>query len=83
VIPVEPAAFVADKRKFHDKSYKNSSHSSNGGKRNSYFCEHCKIYGHSIERCFKIHGYPNYTKSLPNKKFVANSVNFEENATHI
>ena len=51
--------------------------------KNSYFCEHCKISGHSIEWCFKIYGYPNSTKSLPNKKFAANSVNSEENATHI
>ncbi|KAK2634033.1 hypothetical protein Ddye_028825 [Dipteronia dyeriana] len=21
-----------------------------------YFCTHCKVYGHSLERCFKIHG---------------------------
>ena len=29
VIPTEPAAFVVDKRKFHDRNYKNGSHSSN------------------------------------------------------
>ena len=23
-----------------------------------YFCDHCKIPGHSIQRCFKIHGHP-------------------------
>ncbi|XP_074377264.1 uncharacterized protein LOC141718779 [Apium graveolens] len=24
----------------------------------NYYCTHCKVPGHSIERCFKIHGYP-------------------------
>ncbi|XP_074351993.1 uncharacterized protein LOC141691152 [Apium graveolens] len=26
--------------------------------RSSYYCTNCKINGHSIERCFKIHGFP-------------------------
>ncbi|XP_056688214.1 uncharacterized protein [Spinacia oleracea] len=24
----------------------------------SYFCDHCKVNGHSTERCFKLHGFP-------------------------
>lgn len=24
----------------------------------SYYCDHCKVPGHSKKRCFKIHGYP-------------------------
>lgn len=27
-------------------------------RRSMYYCDNCKIPGHSIERCFKIHGYP-------------------------
>lgn len=27
-------------------------------KENVYFCTHCKINGHSVDRCFKLHGYP-------------------------
>lgn len=23
------------------------------------FCEHCNINGHIVDKCFKIHGYPN------------------------
>lgn len=48
-------AFHADKRKYH---HPNSHKSSFSGKRNNYYCEHCKISGHSLERCFKVHGYP-------------------------
>ena len=30
-----------------------------GNKRSgSYFCDHCKAYGHSVKRFWKIHGYP-------------------------
>lgn len=25
---------------------------------NSYFCEHSQMSGHSVQRCYKIHGYP-------------------------
>ncbi|VFQ93811.1 unnamed protein product [Cuscuta campestris] len=32
------------------------------GKKSKYFCQHCKVFGHSIERCFKIHGYPKTNK---------------------
>lgn len=35
----------------------NGSNFKKGGKPN-YFCNHCKIPGHSMERCFKLHGYP-------------------------
>lgn len=27
-------------------------------RQNSYYCTHCKMNGHSIERCWKIHGFP-------------------------
>ena len=41
------------------------------GKKPTYFCDHCKILGHSISRCFKLHGYPNRNKHPSNKKYAA------------
>lgn len=39
----------------------------------AYFCDHCKIPGHSKERCFKLNGYPpGFTpgyKSTQQRKF--------------
>lgn len=63
---IEPMAFATEK-------WKSSPHrrNTNNGRRPNYFCEHCKIAGHSIDRCFKIHGFPNKNKSVPEKKFVA------------
>ena len=29
-----------------------------GQDRRQYFCDHCKIAGHTIQRCYKIHGFP-------------------------
>ena len=29
------------------------------GKRSSLFCEHCKKTGHTMDKCYKLHGYPN------------------------
>lgn len=41
----------------HSQSAAQSQNRSN--KRASfYFCDHCKVRGHSKERCFKIHGHP-------------------------
>ncbi|XP_056692751.1 uncharacterized protein [Spinacia oleracea] len=33
----------------------------------NYYCTHCQIQGHSVERCFKIHGYPPGFKTRDNK----------------
>lgn len=75
----ESLAFVAD------KTYKYkppSQHFSSGGgskypnvsgtKRPGcyYYCTHCKIPGHSLERCFKLHGFPPGYKPKE-KKFAA------------
>lgn len=64
-------AFVADKRRFNPSTSRNSnfqkmSFTNTGNARASgktytkpaYFCNHCKIPGHSMERCFKLNGYP-------------------------
>lgn len=40
-------------------------------KKSYYFCENCKISGHSIERCFKIHGYPGKNKTTQTRKYAA------------
>jgi len=29
------------------------------GRRASLFCEHCKRTGHTMDKCYKLHGYPN------------------------
>ena len=41
-------------------------------------CDHCKISGPSIDRCFNIHGYPPSTKS---RKCVAALVHYAANDT--
>ena len=65
----ESMAFLADKHKFNQNySHKNPS----GGKRNNYFCNHCKISGHSLERCFKIYEYPPSNKSSQYKRPATN-----------
>ena len=63
--------FGVYRRKFHDKSWGRNQNST-GSKRPSYFCEHCKMSGHSVERCFKIHRYPQQKKKiLKTRKFAA------------
>lgn len=28
------------------------------GRKSKFFCDHCKIWGHSIDSCYKVHGPP-------------------------
>nr|XP_017256623.1 PREDICTED: uncharacterized protein LOC108226191 [Daucus carota subsp. sativus] len=70
----ESLAFVADNKKHTDAAISGSKPSAANlpGKRNTkYYCTHCKINGHSIERCFKINGYPPGFKGFKDKKLAA------------
>ena len=39
--------------------------------KNDKFCQHCKIKRHSIDQCFKIHGYPDWYKEKYGTKTAA------------
>ncbi|XP_030480791.1 uncharacterized protein LOC115697799 [Cannabis sativa] len=42
-------------------------------KRGRPFCTHCNMHGHTIEKCYKIHGYPpRYNKGGKSKDAAAN-----------
>lgn len=62
-------------RKFYPKNHGDSAISSqNFNKKKpgaNYYCTNCKISGHSIDRCFKIHGFPAGFKPNRNKRVVA------------
>lgn len=47
------------------------------GKKSKYFCDVCKIWGHSIERCFKVHGSPNGQKPDFKAKTLAGTTQVE------
>jgi len=32
------------------------------GRRSQLFCTHCKRSGHAVEKCYKIHGHPSFSK---------------------
>lgn len=53
----------------NNRQQANTNSSTNRSKPN-YFCTHCNVSGHSVERCFKIHGYPPGFKSQ-NRKVAA------------
>lgn len=66
----ESLAFLTDRKRFPDTNLKNNDVSgkanNNTGNRtfnknklgSNYYCTNCKVPGHSIDRCFKIHGFP-------------------------
>ncbi|XP_074382101.1 uncharacterized protein LOC141724010 [Apium graveolens] len=43
-----------------------------------YFCSHCKIPGHSYERCFKVHGFPPGFKPRQNSRVAVFSYGNQE-----
>jgi len=61
----------------------NSNYPYNGGfhktttSRRQFFCDHCKMTGHIVQRCYKIHGYPPGHK-LHKVKRLAASVSQEQ-----
>ncbi|KAJ0053636.1 hypothetical protein Pint_01350 [Pistacia integerrima] len=64
-------AVKTDVAKFGGSSSQNSqnsnSNASKNQKRDRLYCTHCKILGHTVDRCYKIHGYP------PGYKFRSNN----------
>lgn len=72
----EPIACRVEKRKFQERGPNKNSTEFNKNKRQHLYCDHCKITGHSKDRCWKIIGYPpNFkgnTWKRGNDKFSAN-----------
>ena len=71
------ACKIENKRKYGEKGKFVQS------KKASYNCEHCKIHGHSIERCWKIHEYPpNYRPNTWKKETVGKANTVQTNTQH-
>ena len=74
-------AFVTRTNNGRKDTQGSSSHS--GFNRNTFqkkerpFCTHCNFHGHTIERCYKIHGYPPGYKPRP--KTQTGSTQFSAN----
>ncbi|XP_062109538.1 uncharacterized protein LOC133821021 [Humulus lupulus] len=50
-------------------------------RRNRPFCSHCNMLGHTIERCYKIHGYPpGYHKPNKTPEATANQIQTNDSA---
>ncbi|KAL5539285.1 hypothetical protein UlMin_045376 [Ulmus minor] len=64
-------AVKTDVAKFDGSGSQNSQNSNSSAsknqKRDRPYCTHCKILGHTMDRCYKIHGYP------PGYKFRSNN----------
>lgn len=64
-------------RKLKLKNFKKNNYENNDGinkpsrPASNYLCTHCNISRHTIERCFKIHGYPSGFQTKFNRKVVA------------
>ncbi|KAA8523936.1 hypothetical protein F0562_010359 [Nyssa sinensis] len=52
-------------------SQNSNSSASKNQKRDKPYCTHCKIRGHTVDRCYKIHGYPPGYKFRSNNNFNA------------
>ena len=73
--PTDSMVFAVDRKQYYQRhsDHHTQDRSISGNKRHaSYVCEHCKIPGHSIERCFKIHSYPPNSRRQLTKKIATN-----------
>lgn len=48
-----------------------------------YYCTHCKIKGHSRERCFKLNGYPPNFKLRNRDRAVSNFGQVNQASAHV
>ena len=48
-----------------DSSTKAYHGAGRGQQKTRPFCSHCKILGHTVDRCYKLHGYPPGLKPKP------------------
>ncbi|KAL2901944.1 Retrovirus-related Pol polyprotein from transposon RE1, partial [Bienertia sinuspersici] len=60
-----------------------SRYNNNKRPASSYYCSHCKIHGHSYERCFKVHGYPPGFKGFKEKKVAETVQHSADSATSV
>lgn len=60
---ITPMACRIEKRKFQDFKNKNKGEFRNKKPNSNLFIDHCKIPGHNMEKCYKLHGYPPRNKS--------------------
>ncbi|XP_021836616.2 uncharacterized protein [Spinacia oleracea] len=66
--------------------YPRNNYQSTGGNKatgykrppSSYYCDHCKVNGHSTERCFKLHGFPPGFTGFKSDKRAASAVYTDE-----
>ena len=66
-------AFVVDRKKYYNRNqeFNTQDRSISGTKSTApYFCDHCKIPGHSVERCFKLYSYPTTSRRPSLKKLI-------------
>ena len=47
------------------------------GKKERPFCTHCNMSGHTVEKCYKLHGYPPGYKPKGKQIANANQVTFK------
>ena len=75
--PAEPSAFFSSKRDFHNniessssKAFSKYNKNHNNGIKRTFFCDHCKNTGHTINKCYKLYGYPNQNKGKKSTAFA-------------
>ncbi|KAJ1390618.1 Zinc finger, CCHC-type superfamily [Sesbania bispinosa] len=62
---------------------KNNANRSNFGKKDRPLCSYCGVLGHTVDKCFKLHGYPPGFKAK-SKNLVAQVVDLSsDNASQV
>jgi len=48
------------------------------GSRKQLYCDHCKITGHTVQKCYKLYGYPPGHRLFKGKKVAASAMQESE-----
>lgn len=64
-------AFAAASSQKNYKACVKTATASGSKKGSPYFCTHCKMSGHTMDMCFKLHGYPANFKGSKDKRVAA------------
>lgn len=78
----QSVAFLARTNQSLGSTRKNNSNVSRSSNKERPYCTHCKFQGHTIDKCYKIHGYPPGYKPKSKSNFTAAAITNDQSSNN-